>query len=380
MLSPDQQIIHQIEKAKNILIALPANRDGDAVASALACSLFLKKLDKTVTVAGVKSELNREPLNFLPDYQEIAPRLDNLRRFIVSVNIREAKVNQIKYTIDDNRLNFIISPAGGWFKPEDVSARTGDFQYDLIITVGAPDLESLGSLYDDNVEFFYKTNIINIDHHGANEEFGQVNLIDLNAVAASEILFYLFKNYQPNLISEDIATCLLTGIIQETRNFKTANLTPRTLLTASELIALGARREEIVANLYRTRNLAALKLWGRILNNLQTSPRGDLLWSKIGAEEFRATGAQDHDLTDIVDELIANVPPAQVIVLLRAGNDGSTGVLVYSLKNINALELLKEYHPQGTVKMARASLNEELAAAEPEVIGRLQGKLDKLRS
>jgi phosphoesterase RecJ-like protein len=280
--------------------------------------------------------------------------------------------------VEDGQLNFIISPDSGWFKPEDVTARTGEFKYDLIITIGTPDLESLGPIYDDNIEFFYKTSIINIDHQSANEEFGQINFIDLNAVATAEILFYFLKNYKPELISEDVATCLLTGIIQQTKNFKTTNLTPRTLLTASELITLGARREEIVANLYRTRNIASLKLWGKILNNLQTTPNSELLWSKISAADFQATGATDNDLTDIVDELIASVPSAKVIALLYETAPRQTKVLVYSLKNFNALDLLKEYAPQGNLKLAQASVPQSLAEAETQIIANLRNKLDKL--
>jgi phosphoesterase RecJ-like protein len=378
MLNLEQQISRQIEKSQNILIVLPGDHDGDTIASALALFLFLKKLNKTTEICSSRLVKTVESLSFLPAYSEVHTSLNNLRRFIVSINIHEAKVSQIKYTIDDGQLNFIISPDTGWLKPEDVIARAGDFRYDLIITIGASDLESLEKIYDDNVEFFYKTSIINFDHHSTNEDFGQINLVDLNAVATAEIIFYFMKNYKPELINEDIATCLLTGIIQQTKNFKTANLTPRTLLAASELIAWGARREEVVANLYRNRNISSLKLWGKILNNLQTVKNGKLLWSGISASDFKETGASDNDLTDIVDELIASVPSAKIIALLYEETDRQTKIIIYSLKNINALELIQEYSPHGTVKMAQASINQSLAATEKELIDNIRIKLDKL--
>jgi phosphoesterase RecJ-like protein len=378
MLNFSQQIIHQIEKSRNILIALPAERDGDTIASALALFLFLQKLNKTPELAGIKSTTTPEPWAFLPAHSEIHDHLSNLRRFIVSVNIHESKVSQIKYTIDNDQLNFIISPDTGWFQPTDVSARTGDFKYDLIITLGATDLESLGQIYDDNVEFFYKTSVINIDHRSTNEEFGQINFLDLNAVATAEMLFYFFRDYKADLINEDIATCLLTGIIQQTKNFKTANLTPRTLLTASELISLGARREEIVTNLYRTRSLSSLKLWGKILNNLQINKNNELLWSRISAADLQATGATSQDLTDIVDELIASVPSAKMIIIFHEETEQQTKIIAYSLKNINALDLLQEYTPQGTIKLAQASVKLSANRGEPEIIANLQNKLDKL--
>lgn len=378
MLNLEQQIINQLEKSRTTLIVFPAEGSGDALASALALFLFLKKIGKEPEIAKSKILDTRQPLSFLPAYSEIKNNLNNLRRFIVSVNIHESKINQIKYTIDQDQLNFIISPASGWFKPEDVTTRAGEFKYDLIVTLGTTDLEFLGELYDTNVEFFYKTTIINIDQQATNEDFGQINLVDLNAVANSEILFYLLKNYKPELITEDIATCLLAGIIQQTRNFKTANLTPRTLLTTSELITLGARREEIVDRLYRSRDISSLKLWGKILNNLKTEKNNELLWSKLNNSDFQETGTNINDLNDVVDELIASVPSAKVIIIFCQEETNKTKIIIYTLKNINALELIKEYSPLGTTRVARALLNQDLKKTIEEITSKLQKKLDKL--
>ncbi|MDD2684116.1 MAG: DHH family phosphoesterase [Candidatus Cloacimonetes bacterium] len=380
MLGLEQQIFHQWKKAKNILIIFPANWDGDSVASSLALFLFLKKLGKDVDIAGFKETASHGPLSFLPAYANIQTDLSNLRRFIVSLNIGEAKVSQIKYAVDKDQLNFIISPASGWFKPEDVSTRAGEFKYDLIVTLGTTDLENLDRLYDDNIEFFYKTTIINIDHHSSNEDFGQINFVDLNAVATAEILFYLLKNNQPELIDEDIATCLLAGIIQKTKNFKTANLTPRILLTTSQLISLGARREEIINHLYRSRNINSLQLWGNILNNLRSEKNDELLWSKLSALNIKNLENIDDDLTEIVDELIVNVASAKIFVLLKELSSNKTEVSLYALKNANALELLKEFAPQGSPRLAQATLPQDIDTCSAELILDLRKKLDKLTS
>ena len=378
MLALEQQIFKQIEKSKNILVTFPADWNGDAVASALAFFLFLKKAGYEVEIAGFSEQTTNYPWSFLPAYAQIQNNLNNLRRFIVSVDISKAKVSQIKYTVDNDQLNFMISPVSGWFKPEDVSSKASDFKYDLIIVLGAADLESLGKIYDQNVEFFYKTTLINIDQQAANEAYGQINFLDLNAVAISEILFYLLKNYRPELITADIATCLLAGIISGTKNFKTANLTPRTLLSTSQLISLGARREEIVDHLYRSRDISVLKLWGRVLNNLQEELKGQLIWSKLNARDFQETKATTESLNDIVDELIANVPRAKLIAILCEEGPAKTKLIIYSLKNINILEFIKELNPRGTIKTASADISQDLDTATIEIIANLKIKLDKL--
>jgi nanoRNase/pAp phosphatase (c-di-AMP/oligoRNAs hydrolase) len=378
MLDLEKQIFRQLEKSKNILVVFPSNPASDALASALALFLFLKNIGLEVDIAGIKNNSQRESLSFLPAYSEITEQLNNLRRFIVSLDISQAKVSQLKYSVDNNQLNFIISPKDGWFKPEDVTARTGEFKYDLIFTVGASDLEALGKIYDDNVEFFYKTTVINIDHQAANEDYGQINFVDLNTVATAEILFYLLKNYKPEMISEDVATCLLAGIIQQTKNFKTPNLTPRVLLTTSELIASGARREEIIDHLYHSRDMASLKLWGKILTNLKAEKNNELLWSKLDSQEFNRPGTDLDSLNDIIEELITTVPSSKVIIIFGEKSPEETEMLAYSLKNINILEFLKEYKVSGNIKAAQTTLNMNLKTAAEQLIPQLQAKLEKL--
>jgi len=378
MLNLEQQIFKQIEKSTSILIVFSAKQGGDSVSSALALFLFLKKQSYDVSIVASELEESKSSFSFLPGYSEIQNNLNNLRRFIVSVDISQAKVNQIKYLVDNNTLNFIISPSEGWFKPEDVSARAGEFKYDLIITVGVSDLESLGSLHDENVEFFYKTSIINIDNQAANEEFGQINFIDLNAVAISEIIYYLLKNYKSELLSEDISTCLLAGIIQKTKNFKTSNLTPRTLLTTSQLISIGANREDIVNHLYRSRDLSTLKLWGRVLNNLRAEKGDEIIWSKLSLKDLLETSSSLESLDEIIDELIMNVPNAKLAIIFCEESDATSKIIIYSLKNINALELLNGYAPKGTAKLATAIIAKDIETASIELISELKNKLEKL--
>jgi len=406
MISAEQQIFNQIEKSQNILISFPVDWNGDAISSALAFYWFLKKMGKNVEMAAAPiSDTRSRAFSFLPGFSDIKNALDNLAKFIVSLDITNAKVDQIKYVLSEKTLDFIISPKDGWFTKDDVATATSGYRYDLIITLNAPDLESLGKIYDNNVDFFYKTTIINIDHHPANEEFGQVNFVELNAVSVTEVLFELMRDYKLELIDEDIATCLLAGIIYKTKSFKTPNLTPHSLAVTSELIKLGARREEIVNRLYRSRNLPVLKLWGRVLNNLNGLNDNQLLWSSLFQNDFAETGSVEDNLLEVIDELIINIPQAKLITIFYSltenpleedksaesnetivgHNDQSTGLfqtkaIIYAVKNVNAVELVKEFNPSGGRKIAYLSSPKPLAIFRQEITDYLQNKLDKLSS
>ncbi|MFH0955822.1 MAG: DHH family phosphoesterase [Candidatus Falkowbacteria bacterium] len=387
MLTQEQQIFEQIKKASNILITFKKTWNGDSVASALALFLFLRKMDKTVEVVAEKFSLDKL-YSFLPGYTEIKHELDNLRKFIISLDITNTKVSQIKYKQEENQLNFIISPQDGFFSASDITSGASGFKYDLIIVVDSPDLESLGRIYDNDTEFFYQTPIINIDHSSTNEGFGQINFIELTAVSTSEIVFSLFESFGRDLIDENIATCLLTGMIAETKSFKTNNVTPRALLTASQLMSLGARREEIINYLYRSKSINVLKLWGRVLARLSSSLDNKLVWSTLSTTDFLKTNSTEKDLTDVIDELIVSIPQAKVIAIIYEHKGvgekpesepiNETNLLLYTIKNIDSLGLIKEFNPIGTKSLARAIINLPITEAEQAIISAIQKKLNKL--
>ncbi|OGF27695.1 hypothetical protein A2303_00500 [Candidatus Falkowbacteria bacterium RIFOXYB2_FULL_47_14] len=378
MLTQEQQIFEQIKKAKSVLITFGKTWNGDAVASSLAFYLLLKKLGKSVEIAAENFDQGKS-YSFLPAYEAIRHSLDNLRKFIVSLDITNAKVGAIKYKVEENVLNFIISPKEGFFTHDDIKSRSGDFKYDLVIVLDTPDLESLGEIYDKDTEFFYQVPVINIAHSSNNEEFGQINLIELTAIATAEILFNLFSGYSRDLIDEDIATCLLAGIISKTRSFKTQNITPQSLSISSELISLGARREEIVNQLYRSRSLDVLKLWGRVLARLTAAMDNSLVWSVLTEMDFQKTNTGENDLPEVIDELIINIPQAKIVLLIyEYGAEKNTQAMIYSIKNINSLNLVKKFSPVGTKNFVRINIPKPVSEAEKEIVDHIKENLNKL--
>lgn len=383
MLNLEEQIINQIEKAKSILIVFSSNWEGDSIASSLALYWFIKKLGKEVAVASYDKENNQQGKeksvwNFLPGYNNIKNSLNNLRKFIVSVNIKNATISQIKYNLEGENLNFIIAPEKGWFKPEDVRSYSGGFSYDLIFTIDTPDLESLERIYDNNVEFFYKTPIINIDHQADNEEYGQINYLDLNVASCAELVFSLIEKYNQNLIDESIATCLLTGIISKTRNYKNPNLTPRTLLASSKLIGIGARREEIVENLYRSRSLDSLKAWGGILNKLKNDESKKLAWSTLDWPNDKFENYESLHLEELAEEIFNGSQNIQIfLIIIKTSDDSNLNLIAFANKGYSANTALQDFN---IIKSNKYQTIAEITPSknyEEDIINLIKLRLDK---
>lgn len=313
------QITKLIKKSQNILILTHARADCDGLGAALSAYLALKEMGKKATV--VTNDPTPENLQFLPSIDILSNSLAESQDFIITVDSENTQIGKIKYNVEGNKVNIIISPKEGTLSAENISFSEGNVNYDLILVLDTGNLEHLGALYENNVEMFYETPIINMDHHASNTDFGQVNLVDSTAASATEILFeylsYLEKKENKRLITEDVATLLLAGIITDTGSFQHANTSPRAMETSAKLLDLGARQQEVIKNIYKTKKLSTLKLWGIILSKVQVDPVHRMVWSTLSTENFQEAGAETDETEGIIDDLLTNAPGAEVIFLIK---------------------------------------------------------------
>lgn len=376
-LNLNQQILESINRSRSILIIFRRQWTGDAVAASLALAQALKTLGKKTDLV-CQDFQGRSTLSFLP-LTEIKDQLKNIQKFVISVDTSQIKLGEFDYDRQEQQLNFYITPTKGKLSIEQVSASVADFKYDLIFIINSPDLESLGDAYRQHSDFFFATPKINLDHSHKNEHYGDINLVDLAASSSSEIVYRLIKNIDHRLISDDVATYLLAGIISATKNFKSANVNPTTLNLASQLITEGARREQIIQNFYQTKFLSTLKIWGRILSRLKNDCQGRLVWSTISKQDFLDTSTGPEDITEVIDELIVNMPDTEIIALIYENiqlADKKISCLLFSVKKIDSRRLVARFNPDGSSDLVRFSVNApSLIDAEREIIEEIKKSL-----
>ncbi|PIS40619.1 MAG: hypothetical protein COT26_02405 [Candidatus Kerfeldbacteria bacterium CG08_land_8_20_14_0_20_43_14] len=342
-----KQAAELLKKAKNILVCLPRVLSTDAISSGVALHLVLGNLGKTVRVVGSDQELP-ESHGFLPKSGEIATNLANLKKFVISVDLKKAPISELSYSTEDNKLNIYLTPKAGFYQHADISTSTSQPEFDCVITLDCQDLDHMGSLFEQNTEFFYATPVINIDHSPANEHFGQVNVVDLVATSVSEIVAGLIKEIDPNIVNSDVATALLAGMIAKTKSFQSSTVTPKSLNLASELMAAGARREEIIKHLFQAKSLSVLKLWGRALARLRATEDGKLVWAVLNRADFERAGATPISLPGVLDELIVNTPKAMITAVIYEEPKGGVTILAQTHLSVNGLKIFASLQPQGT--------------------------------
>jgi len=321
MEAKDRQLLfEQIGKATKILVALPENLHADALASGLALRLFLEKLKKDVDV--VSSAEVAGLADFLPKASEVKPVLQNTKSLVVELNTGEKKLDELSYQVLEDKVQVFLKSKGAPFTPEDLKFKNEKFPLDLVIVLGCQGFEDLGRLFRDNTEVFYTTPKINLDNKPGNEYFGAINVVDITATSLSEILAGLFEEYEQQLVDEQIATCLLTGIITQTNSFQHAQTTPQALMKASRLVALGGRQQEIIKYVYKNKSLPLLKLWGRALAKLKVLEDKGAAYSVLGGADFEKTEASEDLLLPALKELLLNVSGYRILGILAQGQAG----------------------------------------------------------
>ena len=371
-----KQIIEIIKRSQHILVMPSAPVDGDSLGSALALYLVLKKIGKDVTV--VCADPVPEAFQFLPTTNVISEEFSPGRDFIVTIDCSKAKLGTIRTRLEQNKVNIILTAKKGQFSAKEVSFQHGPSKYDLIITVDTADLFQLGRFYEDNTELFTRIPVINIDHHASNGSFGKINLVDIMASATTELLVPLIEELEhesgQKLFDEDIATLLLAGIITDTGSFQNANTTPRSFAVSAHLVRYGARQQEIIQHIFKTKRLSTLHLWGRILSNIKVDSKHHLVWATISRKDFEETNARDDETGGIIDELMTNAPGTEIVLILKEKADGIISGSVRTLQPaIDASAIAEMFGGGGHVQAAGFKIKGgELSSTEQMVIEKIR--------
>lgn len=374
-LTPKQQTIELIRSANRILLTTHVNPDGDALGSLIALTLALRKIGKDVTT--VCADAAPDIFHFLPSLDSISRELAGTKDFIISVDLSRVDVDKLGYkrVPEDKKLHIVLTPTQGFFEQKDVTFEQGMARFDLIIVLDAPDLDRLGPIYDLNTSLFYETTIINIDHHVSNDHFGKVNWTDLTATSTAEILVALLESLgrEKTLLDDDIATALLTGITTDTGSFQNASTTPKSFTVAAQLVAAGAKQQDIIRHIYKTRPLSTLKLWGKALANVQEDHEHRFIWSTITKQDLTETGASEAETSGVIDELLKTAPNIDFALLLSERKDGVHGNLRAVEKGINVANLAQLFGGGGHEAAAGFDIpNTTLAQEEKTILERLR--------
>lgn len=370
-LNPHEQFNEAARQGEKILLALPHAAGVDEVGAGLALAAMLRRLGKSVDL--ISDGFSERPEHrILADVGSVRPELGGLQNFVITLPLKDTELENLSYTCDQRELKITVTPKDKNWEAHELKAAPSRFRYDLAVTVGASDLDALGRPYRETTDFWLTVPILNLDRSPENERFGAVNLVNISAASVSEVAYDLILECEPAALDKQTATSLLAGIIAKTKNFRTENVSPKTLTVAADLVYRGADRERIVAELYSTRSIETLRLWGRALARLKADSQNKIIWTLLTRQDFVAAGAKEEELRGVMEELIAASPDAQAAFVLYECSKGVCGI-IQSAPGIDLLALCRDWSPQGTGREVEIKItNTPIIDAERALLERLR--------
>ncbi|MDO9509044.1 MAG: bifunctional oligoribonuclease/PAP phosphatase NrnA [Thermovirgaceae bacterium] len=207
--------------------------------------------------------------------------------------------------------------------------------------------------------------IINIDHHGDNSMFGNINWVDEIASSVGEMIFDLFARADWNLTPGE-AEALFVAISTDTGFFRFTCTTARTLKTASALISSGADTSLIYGKIFENRTLGGLHLWGAGLSRARLFSSGRICMTFLRNDDFSTTKASKDESENLVNTLLS-VSGVFVALLLQEEN-GYCRASIRTRSPANAREIAEIWGGGGHKRAAGCKIKGTLSDAERDFV------------
>ncbi len=377
-LTPKAQAVELIRQSQNVLILTHRDPDGDALGSTLALRLVLQRLNKNVDALLVGQV--PASLSFLPGYAEVKDKTispsNDLIITIDSRNTGEDLKLGYKKIVDEHRIQIVITPPKGALMPEDVKVESSTPKYDAVIILDCSSFELLGSIHAEFPDLFFETPTVSIDHHVTNYYSAKVNWVDMTATSTSEMLVALIEalGRGENLLDEEVATCLLTGLITDTGSFQNMSTTPKSLTVAAQLVAAGAKHQEIIERI-NSKSLTTLKLWGRALTKARQNKDLRYVWTELVNSDFTDLNLPTGDDGSLIDELLKSATDVDFVFILKETEDGIKGSLRAVIKDFDVARLAALFGGGGHKAAAGFRIQGNLELVREEVLSKIDSTL-----
>lgn len=245
---PRQQVLEHVKSGTNVLVTVSENPSVDQLAAAIGMTLLLNKLGKHATA--VFSGQIPSTIQFLQPEKTLEKNTDSLRDFIIALD--KSKADKLRYKIEDKFVKIFITPYHTSLSDKDLEFSQGEFNVDVVLALGVKKRDDLDKALVEHGRIFHDATVICVNDL-AGADLGSINWVQESASGLSEMMVGLAEDLkteqQPKLVDQQIATCLLTGIVAQTDRFSNAKTSPQTMALAAKLMNAGANQQLIATKL-----------------------------------------------------------------------------------------------------------------------------------
>ena len=315
-----------IRGAETIALCSHVSPDGDTLGSTLALKMGLESLGKRVSI------FCQDPV---PAKLSMLPGAEQFRR------------------------------------PEDAAQE----RFDLLIAVDVSDQARMGTCQRLLAQ---AAKVAQVDHHGTNPAYAQVNDVDPHAPATSLLVKELLDTLHVT-ITRDIAICLYTAVATDTGNFAFSYTTAEAFSMTSELMGYGLPLSEMNRLLFRQRTPQQLALLSRALNTLAFHENGQITTMRLSQKDFVECGALPEHADAVVNYGV-EIVGVKMAMMAREDADGTVKIALRSIEPARVDGVAFSLGGGGHAQASGCTVEGPLDAAMERVLSAMKKTLSEERT
>ncbi len=242
------KMLSALQDANSILLCTHLSPDGDAIGSMLTMYMALKQMGKNV-VASCHDKIPQS-FEFLKNSDEIL-----------------------------------------------LPSQVEDKVFDLAFALDAGDLQRIGHM---ETLFNKAKNTMQVDHHGTNPNYAEMNFVDAKAGATGCIVLRMLEAMHID-VTVDMAECLYLAISSDTGNFCYSNADDEVFYDMQVLMESGLDIAKMSKKIHLMRDRGHVALLGRALNSLHFFASDMATGMKITQKDFEIAHAMPEHSNKIVN-------------------------------------------------------------------------------
>ena len=239
-----QQLADKLKAANNVLVTVSRDPSVDQLSALLGLTLLLNKQGKHA--AAVYSGHTPSTIEFLQPEETIEKNTDSLRDFIIALD--KNKADKLRYKVEDDVVRIFITPYKTSITEGDFEFSEGDFNVDVVVALGVGRQEDLDEAITAHGRILHDATVTSINTV-ADGGLGTINWHEPQSSSLSQLVTELAQELGSNLLDEQIATALLTGIVSETDRFSNDKTSSGTMSASAILMAAGANQQLVASKL-----------------------------------------------------------------------------------------------------------------------------------
>lgn len=200
-----------------------------------------------------------------------------------------------------------------------------------------------------------------VDHHETTDPIADLNYIDPASAATGELIYALLGEMGAE-VDKDIASCIFAAVATDTGNFMYSNTTKRSHEVVSALYDTGFDAYSVSMQLYENEPYRKIALHGDVVSQAERYADGKLIMAKVSRAKLEEHGAGFEDTEGIVS-ILRSIRGVEAAALVKEKKPDEIKVSLRSKEYVDVAKAASNFEGGGHKRAAGCTIRTDLDSA-----------------